>query len=667
MRAARSWYSACIAFLSAKSDSCQGKRVPAVDAFRSLILLYAFLVSAGIPAYAGVPCKSLSGGVADRIDGWIEAAPAGADEILVTIPAKYLTSSDQTNANLARVGFVKALFHTSDLPEIGGYTDVSEGHCAVYKVDLKQVWGTDSERKWQIVATPGGIEDPSFDPARQYYVPMSRQETEDLGRRVISAPRLAFNLTYPANYVQLVNSPETVRELRSSRDLAIGGYNNGIPCGPRLLAVRTIEYKGMQRIFFISGDPSNSRTNEAGTELPASPPGSRHQGSYSRNGYAGNSIPRISGRQISGSEAYHQLPNGLLRYFVFRNPGSIGTKALASGVIDPVNARNGFHLVTGRSCIGCHNNGVRGAPMDTYDKGNGWDTRDIWEPYFTKARDEFRQAMQTIVASVSSASDQFNERLSLGSTREPVAFLIGEMEGSPSSNSRRRGSYGPSRPYSRCQIDGVDKFQKQVSDMKMQLSREASDKDGAPPPPVTGDTGTETNGPAATPGAGSAGGAPAVFMAQCGQSGCHNLPQQDERLSRAVPQMMWFIAGKNPLDPQSPKAKEIRQWLANRNQDPAPPATTPPGNDGGGPEDPVADTDGKDTDKSPGPAGPAAAGSAAGARLFQDNCGRCHGDPAMDSRLSRPVPERMWSMAGLDSGSADAGAIRAWLKSQGGS
>ena len=567
----------------------------------------------------GVTCKiPQAGSYEQQLEGWISAANATASEILVYIPGQLMTAAQKENANLARTGFLVALFHTSFEKELAGFQDVSDGHCALYKVDLQKVWGNDWNRKWDIIKTDGGIADNSFDPARQNFPSFSAKDRTDLQRNVISAHRLAYGLTFPANYVALVDSPEGVGDLRSGRDLVVGGYKNGIPCGPRITVTRYVTIRGQQRVFFLTGDPSNARANEATGEIR-----------LPRNN--GNDLPRYPGRQISGGEGYHQLPNGFFRYFVFRNPGTVGTKALASGVIDPANFRNNFHLVTGRSCISCHSNGVRGAPMDSYGQ-EGWSSEAEWEKYFTEVRDEFRASKKFIVDAVSDGSPEFNRKLTFGSTREPVAFLIEMVEGKYESSNRRY------RPYGRCEVNGVNKFAKQIEDVQRQIQVEVSQtKDDGTKVPTTEQPSNPSPQqlPTTTPGI-------SEFTAGCGQVGCHTNPSVDRRLKKAVPATMWFIAGDAPIDPRSQTAQQIKAFIASVTNPAA--APEPP---------PVA---------APAPAQPAQqqAPAISGESLFISSCATsgCHQNSAQDTRLARPVPANMWAKGGIDPNGAEATEVK---------
>jgi hypothetical protein len=464
-----------------------------------------------------------------QINEWITKAGAGsASTIYVYIPPGLSGEAKRGEANIARVGFLKALFHTSFLPEIGGFSDVSAGTCAVYSVDLQAVWGAEWQTKWDVVKKQGGMQDTSFDPARQRFVDMSGTETSDLGRKVISAQRLAYNLTFPTNYVHTANIPNSNRDLELGQTYAIGGLLNGIPCGPRYLQLRALKMNGKDYHYFLSSDPGSP--GDPNGQIASSPPGS-----ISPNG---GDIPRTPGRNIGASEAYHMLPNGFIRYFIWRNPGDRGTKALQSGAIDPANPHNNFTLVTGRSCISCHNNGVRGGALDTHTMGNGYSDKATWEKHFTDARNQFFGAMEKIVKAVSSGSPDFNERLVQGRTREPVAYLIAMIEGP----SNARG------PYGQCNQGGEDKYGKQVRSQTAQITAELQ---------AMTDTGTAGTGPTTTNttlvGA-------AEFNQSCARSGCHTSPKTDSRLaSKVASQKMLGPNYGNVTDPE--KVKLINQYL----------------------------------------------------------------------------------------------------------
>src|SRR5690606_5956550 len=112
---------------------------------------------------------------------------AGANWKIVTIPLTALQKKE--DANLARVGLFKALNHTAmDAQEIYVGEDVSEGHCAVYAIDVDQLWPGKGQRKWQVISQ---LEE------RQPFSPAPRQSARTFdGNQPVQADRLVYNALY---------------------------------------------------------------------------------------------------------------------------------------------------------------------------------------------------------------------------------------------------------------------------------------------------------------------------------------------------------------------------------------------------------------------------------------------------------------------------------------
>ena len=449
---------------------------------------------------------------------YIDAAKGAmaAHEILVYIAPKLLTEARKNEGSVARVGFLKALFHTSFNPQLTGFSDVSDGNCAVYKVNLQTIWGDSWQANWQLVAASRPAIDTSFDKARQPWKAPSAQESSDIGQRVISAQRLAYNIVYPTNYVRLIKAPGRISGIEQGRTLAAGGYANGIPCGPRVLHIRESKLPdGTVSYLFTAGDPGSP--GEPGRALPASPP------------RASRDMPRVGGRRIAASETMQQLANGFFRYFIFRNPGSLGTKALQSGVIDPGNPTGNYHLVVGRSCIACHNNGIRGVPVDTANSGNGWSTGEEMEKHFVASRDKYKAAMATLVKAVSGSDAGFNEKLTHGRTREPIAFLLAAVEGY-----NMRG-----RPYGSCRQAAGDKYAKQLQSVNALVSAQMAEiNQPSTPSSTTPDSGTTPDASAQSQPSGGADGA-AAYNRAC--ASCH--PSASAMKGKPIPADMWTRGG----------------------------------------------------------------------------------------------------------------------------
>ncbi len=341
-------------------------------------------------------------------------------KIIVTDP-DIVTQKNLNMINLSRLGGVKALYLTSFVRNIDGITDISDNHCLVFAVDLQKVWGDNWEEKWNILVADSAIVDQSFDKASQPFVPPSQRDQEYAQKGWITTSRLAYTVVYPTNYNTLIEAPVSHSQLPHQREIiGVGGYKNGIPCGPRLLHIYMSTIGDLYRLYFVSGDPSSNEMDNL--EFPDTPP------HISRPNDAGELPYLRTGRDITGFEAIQQLPNGLLRFMIWRNPGNIGTCAVSSGVIDPGNSKNFYKLINGRSCIGCHSNGIRGARVDTADKGNGWSTQTELDVFFDHARLLYFETMSLIVDMTVYGKNKLKVDYIEGRTQEPVIFSVNFQE-----------------------------------------------------------------------------------------------------------------------------------------------------------------------------------------------------------------------------------------------
>ncbi len=461
----------------------------------------------------------------EQITAWAAAAGGATGSIkYMYVPTDLLVAGKEREADLARVGGLKALFHSSFVEQITGFADVSQGHCAVYKIQLEQIWGTDWQSNWSIVTGASPVGDKSSDPAQQKFVKKSSEDSTDEAAGMISAARLAYTIFYPSNYMALAKIPRNNSGIKQTSYKAIGGYLNGIPCGPRKVEVRGSTIGDKEVLYFMTGDPGSVGEPDRGFPAQA----------FKGDGNTGHNLPGMPSRQISGSESIQQMPNGLLRYIVWRNTGDSGTKALTSGVIDPANPHNGYTLVVGRSCVSCHNNGIRGFAVDTAKMGNGWSTQEEFDPYFQKAQNEYFAAMAQIINRVVGGNQEFKEQLIRGRSREPISYLISRVEGVAFGEKKLE------RPYSTCRTSKGDKFQMQVENMYKEINEHMSALQGNTAPIAIGSgSGTVT--------------APvdqglAAFKKNCATSGCHAAPANTDRLingKKAIPERMFSNAKRH--------------------------------------------------------------------------------------------------------------------------
>ena len=566
-----------------------------------------------------------------------------ASEILVKIHNDHRTTEHR---NLARIGFAKALYHISLLPDVssgeGGLAGIEPANSShtCYIVDLKAALGSNWQKDKSIIMNRASQSDPSFDKASQPFfankLPPSSNE--------IYASRLAFNIFYPNNYNALGGglAPDS-RSVTRSRDSARFGYNNGIPCGPRLVAARKSQLAGKERWFFVSGDPSNIQRSEANSTVPERWPTSNGYG------YGLGDIPRVPGREVSGGEAIQQLPNGLLRYYVFRNPGNIGTKALQTGVIDPANSHNSNTLVVGRSCVMCHSNGIRGAKPDTYGMPGYTQSEEGLEPIFTSARNEYSVTMKKIANTMSSGSQSWNDGVATGSKMEPISFLTRYIEGNRTNNFTYTSIYG-SRGCQKNGSDGsYDLFQRQLQsqdDLIKRMTQRIKD-DGE-------NISESANNSTTNPGSNSANSSQTlngslVYIENCGGVSCHQSAEADPYIqtlsdpNRDIPAVMWFIGSESNkgIDPNGDTADEIVAYLISTQGTSQ--KNTAPKKDVG---------TGNDSSKSN--------NISSGKTLFGEKCGSCH--EFNDSQVrNKTVPDRMWSQGGVTPNSPEAQKIQEYV------
>jgi hypothetical protein len=327
------------------------------------------------------------------------------------VPLDMLKNKD--DANIARVAVFKALNHTAmDMKEIHVGEDVSEGHCAVYAFDTAALWGGRAASNWTAVTSAQG---------RQPFSPAPRQSLEAFdGNNSVAMDRLSYNVVQGNIYNELINTPRNEGGIRSRYNiqdtvLAWGAMKEAIVYGPRVFWLRQ---SATERLYWATGDRFDGQPN---TEIP----------------YSGNDTPRFKngagGSQVDAwgthaSEAWIEMDNGFIAYFVWGNATQERSKAEQSFVIDPGNPVT-QDLITGRSCITCHLNGSQSAPSDLAGQGV-WATNAQLGEFYNKTTVKFQAAMKTIVEAVSDGDDDYNNKITMGILgEEPIDAMVRRVEG----------------------------------------------------------------------------------------------------------------------------------------------------------------------------------------------------------------------------------------------
>ena len=351
-----------------------------------------------------------------KIDQWVATDKANnpsANRKYTHVPLDML--SNKEDANLARVAVFKALNHTAmDVKEIVVGEDISEGHCAVYAFSIEKLWTGRATANWQAVISAQGRQ--PFSPAR----PQSLAAFD--GNASVPMDRLAYNVTHGNIYNELINTPSQepgIRQRYNIQDevIAWGAVKQAIVFGPRIFWLRK---SADNRFYWASGDRFDG---QRGAEIP----------------YTGNDTPQFkngaSGSQVTvfgthASEAWIEMDNGFIAYFVWGNAQQERSKAEQSFVIDPGNDVN-RDLITGRGCITCHLNGSQSAPSDLAGQGV-WATNAQLGEFYSKTTTAFQAAMRTIVEAVVDADEETREKyITTSIGEEPVDAMIRRIEGQP--------------------------------------------------------------------------------------------------------------------------------------------------------------------------------------------------------------------------------------------
>ena len=357
-------------------------------------------------------CKTLDSNMTEaQMNEWVNAHKGSANNAnykYVYIPPSML--ANQELANLARVGLFKALNHTAiNAPAIHVGEDVSDGHCAVYAIDVSKLWGNNGVRKWGVIASAQG---------RRPFSPAPRIAAKAFDANAPApADQVAYNAVYGNVYNELINAPRNEsglrQRLRMPRQVtAFGAKKEAIVFGPRIFWLRE-NAQGVK--YWASGD---NFFGQRGAEIP----------------YNSSQTPRFKGNgsQVTvwnthASEAWHDMPNGFLAYYIWGNGTQERSKAEKSFVIDPNNKRT-RDLINGRSCISCHISGPQAVPSDL--QGGSWTDNTVLAQKYAESRTKFQAAMRQIVEKVSTGPKEFNEQVITGAfPKEPVDVLIRRVEG----------------------------------------------------------------------------------------------------------------------------------------------------------------------------------------------------------------------------------------------
>jgi len=391
-----------------------------------------------------------------NVTDWVakDKAKRGADSKYFRyayIPFSML--KDQTSANAARVALFKALNSTA-VYESGNYVgdDVSDGQGAVYAIDVRKLWGQanpdDGVAVYNCVANP--LDKDGNVALRTGIISIERMSLANFpADQPVNAARLVYNLLFPNVYDVLIDTPQFQSDLL--RDLGIDqidydkilawvGIKDSIVFGPRVAKmVRTVD----GRNYWASQDYFDGAEH---TEMPyahdVSPvpvlegddgwvtlPGRNNDGSYSYDQGA-----------AEASEAWVEMRNGFLAYYIWGNAHQERGRAEQSFVIDPDNQVNGY-LLTGRSCITCHKSGPQAAPnqmRQLVDAGTVTQdvekAKEIWTPqttldqYYDETKSHFSAAMTQIVNQVSDDDPAQNASWIHGQGDEPIKFLVTYVE-----------------------------------------------------------------------------------------------------------------------------------------------------------------------------------------------------------------------------------------------
>jgi hypothetical protein len=340
------------------------------------------------------------------------------------IPEAFL--KDPKDANYARIGLVKGLNCVAiDADDIVNLEDASDGHGALFAIDVRKLWGAKGEQKWDIAAR--AVPKDVFSPAPR----LDLRPFE--GNAPVSADRLVYNVLHGGIYDQLVDTPDQgqqlIRNIGAKDVTARSAVKNAITFSPRYIQRRQLPNR--PGAYWESFDDFDGNLRELPWVSGRSVPQFRFDG-------------MLADFNTVASEAWMHMKNGLPVYYIWGNANQERTKAEQSFVIDPLNHK-GNDLLTGVSCIQCHISGVQASPNDMATAvEQGRVTRDVeaarafWTPndelskQYAEDRRIVIDALRKIVTGVSDGDAQFNEDLVNGvDEHEPTFFLTSALTKNP--------------------------------------------------------------------------------------------------------------------------------------------------------------------------------------------------------------------------------------------
>jgi hypothetical protein len=320
-------------------------------------------------------------------------------------------------ASIVRVGVFKALNHLAlNNTEIVNGTDVT-GHCILYKFNIKDYFGDKAEQKWNIIASTRGQLRVIVSPAPQGALQSFNANDP------VAMDRLTFNATQGGIYSAVIDAPDFVdtfnRVFRPNPEiLAVSDHKEAIVCGPRQISYQKLPdgrlyAKSGDEFFGVNGKEVQFGANQA----PIS----------SQNYRSGNGIviiPSARGGSVA-AEAWVEMKNGFIAYYIHGEGNQARTKAEHPFAIDPTNEGQDYDLTTGRSCITCHVNGTQAAVSDHAGQGK-WTSAEDLNKLYDGTRSKFKVALGKVVSAMSS-DDTISKELMSG-LREPVFYNIKRIE-----------------------------------------------------------------------------------------------------------------------------------------------------------------------------------------------------------------------------------------------
>jgi hypothetical protein len=380
----------------------------------------------------------------------------GANYGYVHIPLNMATNQQQ--ANMARIGIFKALNHVSTSPQIYTGEDISEGRGIAYAIDTRRVWPNAGFTKWDIIARPlneggnSGNRNPFLRTRGDILSIRGPMELANVDpQQSMEGARFVYNATFPNIYNELINTPNQARKLVNEngvgqRPVAMAAHKQAIVNGPRVSSF----FKTADGRYYIS--TADYFANKEGDEIPYAT--GNPTPNFKNNG---SRIVDLPGGGNVVSESYIIGTNYCPKYYIWGAGSQERGRAEFVFVKDPQNhaKSDGDYLVTGRSCITCHVSGAQAAPndMDRYiNEGRIapenlaaakaiWTKNEQLNGIYGEIISDFRtKCMQPILKQVSNGTAEFDNHVLSGASKEPVLFLIRQIEPeqAPDSDRRRR-------------------------------------------------------------------------------------------------------------------------------------------------------------------------------------------------------------------------------------